>query len=326
MDDILYQAAKFYADNLEGRKYLLIARKKGKEINLNINFGAEHFKHLAGLHKLKDLPISKRDSANIYREILDEKTTITDIQKSKFFSEAEKRLLNFTKVKDALYSPDLMLKSLKGYFLGITADYLLSKKDAVEDTAVSYAHLFLRDDEDIVIPVTFFTRNDDKYLRNNVRWTVHSIEEVKRQESSNTENIKPLNVKKNEKSGDAVEGQFLNYNSVRLIGALTAAPRMQSKEGNVTSQYNIEVDTNGRKDIFPIISYGQQAQKDAKCLQKGNFVMVDGNVRTGQRLQNGVQIPTFIINASSVKYLMPKPSAKLSAGAASQAQNTDEQF
>lgn len=161
MCDILHQAAVFYAENLANRKFKLVAGKKGTKIELTIVFGSEHFKHLAGLHKLTDLPICKRDSANVYKEILDKKTNISDLQKSRFFCEVEKRLNDFCKIKTTLLSPNLMLKSLNGYFLGITADYLLSQNENHTD----YAHLFLKVKNDIVVPVTFFIRDDDKYLK-----------------------------------------------------------------------------------------------------------------------------------------------------------------
>lgn len=96
--DKLYDAAKFYQENLDGKKYLLRAAKKNNIIELNISFGAENFKHLLGLHKLKDIRISKLSSENGYIEILNGKTTFADIEKSKYFSQIIERLDYFQEI------------------------------------------------------------------------------------------------------------------------------------------------------------------------------------------------------------------------------------
>lgn len=80
--DKLYEAAKYYSENLEGRRFYLTAGKKGKSLNFVVFFGAEHFKHLVGLQKLKDIPAVQRKSDIVYKQILDKKTTYSDIESS----------------------------------------------------------------------------------------------------------------------------------------------------------------------------------------------------------------------------------------------------
>lgn len=175
--DKLLEAAIYYSQNLEGKKFHLIAGKNKKLLELYIVFGASNFKHLIGLHKLKDIPVSKRPSEIIYRQILNKKTTYNDIAKSSYLSEMEARLYEFDKMIDALNTPDIMLKALNGGFKNIGADFLLTKKDGDN----KYLHLFLKSDKvGLTVPVTFFKHADDTYLRlHGGRWTVLKVEVVK---------------------------------------------------------------------------------------------------------------------------------------------------
>ena len=99
MIDKLQESARFYADNLEGRKFKLIAGKKGTLLELNIYFGAEHYKHLVGLHKLTDIEMSSQNAETLYQEILTGKTTIQDIKKSKKFKKVEDRISCFNRFR-----------------------------------------------------------------------------------------------------------------------------------------------------------------------------------------------------------------------------------
>ena len=177
--DKLLEATQYYSDNLEGKKFLLRAGKKGQVLELKIFFGAEHFKHLMGLHKLKDLPVIQKSSSEIlYKRILNNQITLADISKSEYFSEMSDRLGSFHQIKDTMFSPGLMLKSSDGTFKSISADFLLAKKNDTDE----YVHLFLKNShEGITVPVTFFERQDYEYFRlNSGRWTVLSVEEVKK--------------------------------------------------------------------------------------------------------------------------------------------------
>lgn len=126
--DKLFEAAKFYRENLEGRKFHLTAAKKEKIIEFDIIFGVENFKHLLGLNKLIDLQIGKISSEAGYLQILDGKTDLSDIEKSEFFYLVQPRLDNFKEIKSTLNGKELMVKSLHGEFNCIRADFMLTKK------------------------------------------------------------------------------------------------------------------------------------------------------------------------------------------------------
>ena len=178
--DKLYEAAEFYKENLAGRKFHLIAVKNKKTIEFDIVFGVENFKHLLGLNKLTDLQIGKVSSEAGFLQILGQKTTLKDIEKSQFYDLIAPRLDNFKDIKETLSSEELMVKSLHGEFNCIRADFMLTGKNE----EYGYAHLFLKG-TDITFPVTFIIHPDNSYLRNNPnKWNVLSVEEIRRPEKS----------------------------------------------------------------------------------------------------------------------------------------------
>lgn len=169
--DNLVLAAEYYREKLENKKFHLQIGKKGTVLEFDITFGAEHFKHLIGLHKLKDLPQVQRKSEIIYRQILDGKTTLTDISKSKDYAEIQSRIDNFCQIDNILFKGKTAVKSLKGCFNTINADYMLSLHEN------DYFHLFLKcKNATFALPVTFIVQHNNKYLQNSPnQWSVLSV-------------------------------------------------------------------------------------------------------------------------------------------------------
>lgn len=178
-EDLLYSATKFYRDNLNGKDFCLVAGKKGNTATFSISFRSEQFKHLLGLEKLKDIPELQARSSMVYNAILKKKISYSDIIKSKYYHQMENRLKHFQDLKTALYSKELMIRSLHGEFNLIKADFMLTKTDL---SKYGYAHLFFKtDNEGISIPITYIIHPNNAYLQNNPnKWTVLSIEEVKK--------------------------------------------------------------------------------------------------------------------------------------------------
>ena len=178
-EDLLYKAAKFYQDNLDGKDFCLAVGKKGNLATFVISFRPEHFKHLLGLDKLKDITFLQARSSMVYNAILKRKISYFDIIKSPRFSEMENRLKNFPDLKNALYSKELMVRSLHRKFNTIEADFMMTKTDL---SKYGYAHLFFKTDkEGISIPITYIIHPNNAYLQNNPnKWTVLSIEEIQK--------------------------------------------------------------------------------------------------------------------------------------------------
>lgn len=186
MDKIL-EVAKDYKENLDGHKFHLVAGKNKRLLDLQIIFGKEHFKHLIGIHKLTDLPYARMDSDMLLHRILNGEIGYSDFAKSEHFYKMAKRIENFDKIKDTLFSSKLMVKSNHRNFRMIEADVMLSKKDETN----ANLHLFLKKDNlnRIVVPVTFIKQKNDYYfnMKDTARWTVIYVEEITSPKTDNSQ-------------------------------------------------------------------------------------------------------------------------------------------
>lgn len=212
--DKLYEIAKFYEENLDNRRFLLKAGKKGKILELNILFTSEQFKHLVGLHKLEDIPETKFGSRRIYRNILNGDLKYETIKSSKYYEQIEKRLEYFFGLKTTLFSNELMIKSLKGDFYKIIADFMLTKKDS----KYGNAHLFLKNtEESIVLPVTYIIQEDNRYLENMPnKWKVLSVEEIVESDEIKEKNALKEKIEKrtNKQIEEVLKGEKLPFKSI----------------------------------------------------------------------------------------------------------------
>ncbi|MBQ8416719.1 MAG: hypothetical protein IJX13_07495 [Clostridia bacterium] len=174
--DYLYQTAIFYKENLANRRFKITIRRKDEEQSIELLFLPCHFYHLAGLHKLTDLPFLKRSSENIYREILSQKISCSDIQKSEHINEMSDRLIHHEEMFNLLNANSLYFKSLHGHFKSISADCVLTNTITANER---YSFLFMKRSESVYFPCSFFTRNEQKeYTKEGTKWTVLSITEI----------------------------------------------------------------------------------------------------------------------------------------------------
>lgn len=172
-NDLLYQAVKFYQDNLAGRKFEIIAERNKTQNILTVSFDIENFFHLLGLHKLIDIPLIQRSSRKVYHEILKGKITYNDISSSVHFSEMEDRLIHHQELLNVLNINALYFKSLRGEFKTIKADYFLCNEIVPQSL---FSFLFIKSNS---VPVSFFTRSErNSYIRNSIKWTILSIKEI----------------------------------------------------------------------------------------------------------------------------------------------------
>ena len=174
--DYLYQTASFYKDNLANRRFKITVKRKNEELCIELLFLPCHFYHLVGLHKLTDLPFLKRGSENIYREILSQKITYSDINKSEHIHEMSDRLIYHKEMLHLLDAKSLYFKSLHGHFKNISADCVLTNTITMNER---YSFLFMSRNKNVYFPCSFFTRNEQReYTKEGTRWTVISITEV----------------------------------------------------------------------------------------------------------------------------------------------------
>ena len=145
-------------------EYYIIAGKKSRIIKPILFFHKEHFYHLMGLHKLKDVYKIRGDKQKIYNDIINDEITYNDISKSEFFPEITERFKYFLLLEQILDSEDVLVKhnefASKSH---IKADYIIYK--AIDDVI---AHYFIsyHSDNGKYFGTTFFARNDRLYLHN----------------------------------------------------------------------------------------------------------------------------------------------------------------
>ena len=181
---ILEDAANGY-QSLINKKIINIYGKKGKKIHITILFKDEHFPHLIGLDKLKDIESTiykNREKADVHKAIIENKLTDEDIEKSsllhrsssdndnKFYTVNE-RMKFFPKVVELLFNRNHVFYSFIKLKSGsqINADYLLKytiEKEKTDDP--TYLFLFIKKDayiDGVYIPISFFPSNNESYFR-----------------------------------------------------------------------------------------------------------------------------------------------------------------
>ena len=120
----------------------------------------------------------RRSSENIYREILSQKITYSNIEKSEHIGEMSDRLIHHEEMFNLLNAKSLYFKSLHGRFKSIPADCVLTNTITVNER---YSFLFMKRSESVYFPCSFFTRNEQReYTKEGTRWSVLSITEIQR--------------------------------------------------------------------------------------------------------------------------------------------------
>ncbi|MBO5416746.1 MAG: hypothetical protein J6A83_08975 [Clostridia bacterium] len=175
--DILYEAACFYRDNLENKRFRITAGKKGVLSQIDVVFLAENFYHLMGMHKLKDLSaVVKANRTAFYINVLNGEVKYTDICDSRYKSNTISRLKNHKEMLNILKSKEVLLKSLHGCFSGVNADYLMT----VQIPTSKRGHLFFAKRDAVSMPCSFFVLPDniDKYIKDGTSLKVLNVEEI----------------------------------------------------------------------------------------------------------------------------------------------------
>ncbi len=145
--DMLKQAALAYKDLLD-KEYLIAVGKNNIKRSYVVQFTANEFKHICGLHKLKDNnDIYRSSSVFLFRKIIHGNITARDIEKSKWFPEIEERIKNTAYLEEyfdrftEIY--DWMPQQSK--FSKIDADLMIPIRSAVSKDQESY--IFLKHSE-----------------------------------------------------------------------------------------------------------------------------------------------------------------------------------
>ena len=162
--DRLREAAKEYAKLFD--KDYVYTLETGTVLQVYFNPGFFH--HLIGLQKLKDVDLvikhPRNSPAYIFRNILNGRISINDIQKSIYFNEIEGRLRHFSQIKRMVEFEKVIIEFDSSLIRSkmVKADYVLFKRS--NDNM--YLNLFLKSDtpnQERHIPLTFLPHATDYY-------------------------------------------------------------------------------------------------------------------------------------------------------------------
>ena len=173
--DRLQECAKAFEQLLD-KKYHIVIGRKGKSVDFELEFEHTDFHHLAGLHKLKDLNISKENREKAFWDILSGNIHLSDIKESAFFSKIEKRMKTLIYLESILDDNRTIFKYNKNitYSL-IQADYLLSTP--YQNTDI-YTFISLKEDYNHYFCRSFFPKDNTDYTRGQPTYTLLLKEKI----------------------------------------------------------------------------------------------------------------------------------------------------
>jgi len=149
---------------------------------LKVYFAPQHFHHLIGLQKLKDINEVRKSQLNntirIFKNIMAQKITIDNLKGSKYFHDIESRLKHFKQINTIVEFERIIIDFDSSLInTVITADYILFKKS--NDNM--FLNLFLTSDaanNGFQIPRTFLPDPTDYYTYKQKELKILSITKV----------------------------------------------------------------------------------------------------------------------------------------------------
>ena len=125
--DKLRNAAERFSALFDTRYHIIIGRK-GKAVELTVEFSAVDFHHLMGLGKLKDLRIASQNRESVFANILNGSITYSSICKSRYIEQIENRFSPLSHIEQLFDDNRIIFRyhKKKNSFSLIEADFLLS--------------------------------------------------------------------------------------------------------------------------------------------------------------------------------------------------------
>ena len=156
-------------------EYLLRYQQRGEIISLNLTFNKDHFKHLSGVNKLKDISLPQKASI-LYNHALNGMICTDNLRSSRFYDEAkiEGRLRALTDLPRALEDPQYIYifntASYRKNFgeTKIEAEYFFKFYNETFPEMASYYFYFIRSANE---PKIFITIVPYPFLKMSARWS-----------------------------------------------------------------------------------------------------------------------------------------------------------
>lgn len=182
--DNLKEIAKLF-EKLLKMQYKIVLARKGIEVELLLNFEKEHFFHLSGLHKLKDIEYPFKNKSKIFDAILEDKLTYEMIKKSEFFLPNEKtkyvgikdRINSISQIEEILDSDNLIFKYNKNHLRWSDIKFKYVFESIGYETPI---YIFINEisNNNIVGCVSMFPKVNQDYTKGQTKMTLLYKEKI----------------------------------------------------------------------------------------------------------------------------------------------------
>ena len=174
--DKLRKTAEGFHSLLDTQYHIIIGRK-GKSVDLTIEFNPIDFHHLMGLGKLKDLRISTQNREAVFSGIMNGTITYPSIYRSRYIGQIENRFIPLAHIEQIFDDNKLIFRynEKKNQFSLIESDYLLSTPFAGNDV-----YIFIEEKETagLFFCRSFFPKEKKDYTAGQPQFTLLFKEKI----------------------------------------------------------------------------------------------------------------------------------------------------
>ena len=168
--DKLQECAKAFEKLLDIQYHMIIGRK-GKSVDLTVEFSPLDFHHLMGLGKLKDLRIATQNRGQVFSYILNGTISENTINHSRYITQIQNRFFPLAAIEQIFDDNKLIFRynENQNKFSLIQADYLLSTLHGDNDI---YIFIAKKAQPDLYFCRSFFPKENKDYTIDQPSYTL----------------------------------------------------------------------------------------------------------------------------------------------------------
>lgn len=176
ISDKLRTTAEGFRSLLDTQYHIIIGRK-GKSVDLTVEFKPIDFHHLMGLGKLKDLRIATQNRESVFSGIINGTITYPSICRSRYIGQIENRFAPLAHIEQIFDNNKLIFRynEKRNQFSLIKADYLLSTPFSGNDI-----YIFIKEKETagLFFCCSFFPKEKKDYTVGQPQFTLLFKEKI----------------------------------------------------------------------------------------------------------------------------------------------------
>ncbi|MGN0167916.1 MAG: PBECR4 domain-containing protein [Acetatifactor sp.] len=176
ISDKLRKTAEGFRSLLDTQYHIIIGRK-GKSVELTVEFKPIDFHHLMGLGKLKNLRIATQNRESVFSGILNGTITYPSICRSRYIKQIENRFVPLAHIEQIFDDNKLIFRynEKRNQFSLIEADYLLSAPFSGNDI---YIFIEEKETEGLFFCRSFFPKERKDYTVGQPQFTLLFKEKI----------------------------------------------------------------------------------------------------------------------------------------------------